>query len=151
MHVTAAQADLLRACGGADPPARGVQFAVLTGHALDVTFGTGGLVTTPIGSLEDVATSMAIDGSGKIVVAGYTLSGGKYDFALARYNADGSRDTSFGAGGRVTTSFGSSIDAAWDKNLHTRKGNLVLGDGSVQQTKTEHLRAQISACLASWR
>ncbi len=44
---------------------------------------------------------------------------------------------------------GSSIDAAWDKTLHTRKGNLVLADGSVQQTKTESLRAQISAVLAS--
>jgi prepilin-type processing-associated H-X9-DG protein len=44
---------------------------------------------------------------------------------------------------------GSSIDAAWDKYLHSRKGNLALADGSVQQTKTEGLRAQISAALAS--
>jgi prepilin-type N-terminal cleavage/methylation domain-containing protein len=44
---------------------------------------------------------------------------------------------------------GSSIDAAWDKNLHVRKGNLTLADGSVQQTKTDSLRAQISADLAS--
>jgi prepilin-type N-terminal cleavage/methylation domain-containing protein len=44
---------------------------------------------------------------------------------------------------------GSSIDAAWDKTLHVRKGNLALADGSVQQTKTEGLRAQISAALAS--
>ena len=44
---------------------------------------------------------------------------------------------------------GSSIDAAWDKTLHVRKGNLVLADGSVHQTKTETLRAQISAALAS--
>ncbi len=44
---------------------------------------------------------------------------------------------------------GSSIDAAWDKNLHVRRGNLALADGSVQQTKTADLRAQISAALAS--
>jgi len=44
---------------------------------------------------------------------------------------------------------GSSIDAAWDKTLHVRKGNLTLADGSVQLTKTEALRAQISAALAS--
>jgi prepilin-type N-terminal cleavage/methylation domain-containing protein len=43
---------------------------------------------------------------------------------------------------------GSSIDAAWDKTLHVRKGNLALADGSVQQTKTEGLRAQISTALA---
>jgi prepilin-type N-terminal cleavage/methylation domain-containing protein len=44
---------------------------------------------------------------------------------------------------------GSSIDAKWDKDLHTRQGNLALGDGSVQFSKTETLRAQISASLAS--
>lgn len=44
---------------------------------------------------------------------------------------------------------GSSIDAAWDRTLHTRRGNLALADGSVQQTKTETLRAQISAALSS--
>jgi len=44
---------------------------------------------------------------------------------------------------------GSSIDAAWDRNLHVHRGNLTLADGSVQQTKSEGLRAQISAALAS--
>lgn len=44
---------------------------------------------------------------------------------------------------------GSSIDAAWDRTLHNRRGNLALSDGSVQQTKTETLRVQISAALAS--
>jgi prepilin-type N-terminal cleavage/methylation domain-containing protein len=44
---------------------------------------------------------------------------------------------------------GSSIDAAWDRTLHTRKGNLALADGSVQQSKTETLRAQISAAISS--
>jgi prepilin-type N-terminal cleavage/methylation domain-containing protein len=44
---------------------------------------------------------------------------------------------------------GSSIDAAWDKQLHVRLGNLALADGSVQLTKTEGLRAQISAALTS--
>jgi prepilin-type N-terminal cleavage/methylation domain-containing protein len=44
---------------------------------------------------------------------------------------------------------GSSIDAAWDKTLHIQKGNLTLADGSVQHTKTENLRAQISAALSA--
>ncbi|HTG45590.1 MAG TPA: type II secretion system protein [Verrucomicrobiae bacterium] len=42
---------------------------------------------------------------------------------------------------------GSSIDAAWDKNLHVRRGDLALVDGSVQQTKTETLRAQMSVAF----
>jgi len=44
---------------------------------------------------------------------------------------------------------GSSIDAAWDANRHIRNGNLALTDGSVQNTKTPGLRAQITAALAS--
>ena len=44
---------------------------------------------------------------------------------------------------------GSSIDAAWDPNVHVRNGNLALADGSVQNTKTPVLRAQITAALAS--
>ncbi len=44
---------------------------------------------------------------------------------------------------------GSSIDAAWDKTVHVRQGNITLGDGSVQQIKTEQLRAQIATILAS--
>lgn len=44
---------------------------------------------------------------------------------------------------------GSSIDAAWDKTSHVRRGSLALADGSVQQTKTPGLRGQISIDLAS--
>ena len=44
---------------------------------------------------------------------------------------------------------GSSIDAEWDRTLHTRQGNLALTDGSVQQMKTEGLRAQIRTILSS--
>jgi prepilin-type N-terminal cleavage/methylation domain-containing protein len=48
-----------------------------------------------------------------------------------------------------STFLGTSIDAAWDKTLHVRNGNLTLSDGSVQQTKTPALREQILASLAN--
>ena len=58
-----------------------------------------------------------------------------------------------GGGGGVDPQWsiflGTSIDAAWDKNLHALNGNLALADGSVQNTKTPALRAQISTSLAS--
>lgn len=44
---------------------------------------------------------------------------------------------------------GSSIDAKWDDTMHTRAGNIALTDGSVQQIKTEQLRAQIKLILDS--
>src|SRR6185312_12779398 len=68
---------------------------------LDATFGTGGKVTTDFGSAEQ-AFAVAVQPDGKIVVAG----GGATGFELARYNADGSLDGTFGAGGKVTTRFG---------------------------------------------
>ena len=44
---------------------------------------------------------------------------------------------------------GSSIDADWSAGLHKKKGNLALSDGSVQQTKKDSLREQISAAILS--
>jgi uncharacterized delta-60 repeat protein len=76
--------------------------------SLDTTFGTGGKVTTGFGAFSiDVAFGVALQPNGKIVVAGYTAASDVVaDFAVARYNADGSLDTSFGTGGKVTTDFG---------------------------------------------
>jgi uncharacterized delta-60 repeat protein len=78
--------------------------------SLDAGFGSGGLVTTSLmtGVAEEVARAVAIQPDGKIVVAGYTgvfrpgrPAGNRFDFALARYNSDGSLDGSFGTGGLV--------------------------------------------------
>lgn len=52
------------------------------------------------------ANSVATQGDGKIVVAGYAGVGGVDRFALVRYNSDGSLDTSFNSNGKVTTAVG---------------------------------------------
>ena len=50
---------------------------------------------------------------GKILVAGFAFSSGiDGDFALARYNADGTLDTSFDTDGKVTTDLGTNYDGA---------------------------------------
>ena len=51
---------------------------------------------------------MALHPNGWIVAAGESIVGGTRDFALARYNPNGSPDTSFGTGGKVTTDFGAN-------------------------------------------
>ena len=53
--------------------------------ALDTSFGSGGKVTTPIGSGTDDANSVALQSDGKIVAAGVSAEGGNYFFALVRY------------------------------------------------------------------
>ncbi len=77
---------------------------------LDPSFGSAGVITTDFASQnEDHATALALQPDGKIVVAGYTRQwNNPASFALARYNPDGSLDSGFGSGGKVTTDFGSA-------------------------------------------
>jgi uncharacterized delta-60 repeat protein len=78
--------------------------------SLDISFGNGGIVTTDVsrGERYDWANAVAIDGVGRIVVAGYTStihspSMSYPSMALARYDSDGFLDGTFGDGGIVIT------------------------------------------------
>ena len=86
---------------------------------LDRSFGRGGEVLTNFGA---GASAVALQPDGKIVVAGTDLTSGKSDFALARYDADGMLDRSFGNRGRVVTKVGDEDHAF---------GVLVRPDGKV--------------------
>jgi uncharacterized delta-60 repeat protein len=77
-----------------------------TNGVLDQDFGINGIVTTSISPVESNANSINIQPDGKLVVAGYASNGSYYDFALARYNNNGSLDSTFGSNGIVITSFG---------------------------------------------
>ncbi len=70
--------------------------------SLDITFGVDGKVTTDFSADADIGNAVALQKDGKIVVAGRSGS----DFAVARYNTDGSLDITFGADGKVITDFG---------------------------------------------
>jgi len=139
--VVAGEADM----GGAT----GFDFAVLRYNAdgtLDdggggSDFGGDGVVTTPIGPStgEDVALGVAIQSGGKIVVAGYADMGGTtdFDFALARYNADGSLDdagggSSFDTDGIVTTNF---TDDGGDDEANAV---AIQGDGKIVAAGYQH-------------
>jgi uncharacterized delta-60 repeat protein len=71
--------------------------------SLDPSFGGDGKVTTDFGGF-DRANAVAIQADGKIVAAGWCCAG--QNFALARYNADGSLDRTFDGDGKVVTDFG---------------------------------------------
>jgi len=74
-----------------------------TDGSLDASFGTDGKVTTDFGSYDE-ANDIAIQADGKIVAAGETGNGwDDLNFALVRYNVDGSLDTSFDDDGKVIT------------------------------------------------
>lgn len=71
---------------------------------------------------------MAIQPDGRILAAGGAdLAGTQFDFALVRYNADGSLDSTFGIGGKATTDFNGRLDAASAIALQTDSKIILAG------------------------
>lgn len=70
---------------------------------LDTSFGSGGKVVTDFAGDTDNVKAVAVDASGRIVVAGYATTAGPIAvmFAVARYTASGQVDPSFGSGGKA--------------------------------------------------
>lgn len=95
-----------------------LDFAVLrynSNGGLDNGFGVGGIVITPVGlSGRDDARSMVLQQDGKIVVVGSSFVGSNNNFAVVRYNPNGSLDNSFGSDGKVTTRVGNDVSTGED-------------------------------------
>jgi uncharacterized delta-60 repeat protein len=103
-----------------------------TDGSLDTTFGSGGLglVSTDFSGDDDTPAAVQVQSDGKILVAGTTTAPGNAsnsDFAIARYNADGSPDTTFGTGGVVVTDFTAGVVAG--PSADVARGLLLLPDG----------------------
>lgn len=95
---------------------------------LDSAFGTAGIVTTDFNSGPDAIHAMALQTNGKIVVAGQTYASEttSFDFAVARYNTDGTLDTSFGGTGKVVLDFAGLVDIA-NALVIQSDGKIVVG------------------------
>lgn len=138
--------------------------------SLDASFGTGGKVTS---NLMDVGEDVAVQPDGKLVVAGHKQVGGVSQFAVARFNSNGSADTSFGTDGVTLTPIGSNaqttsiylqfdgkiIAAGWSDNAsrdfalarYNEDGTLDTtfdGDGVVETDFPEGLEDRIDGVAA---
>ncbi len=113
------------------------------------------MVTTAIGSNYSISNDVALQADGKIVVAGYVYIGSADDFALARYNADGSLDTSFGSGGTVITAISSNRDQAHALALQSDGKIVAAGQAQAGGSNEDfalaryEVAATSSAALAS--
>lgn len=97
--------------------------------SLDTSFGHGGIVITSFGNIAAQPYSVALQGDGKIVVAGGgSFFAGGSGFALERLNTNGTLDTTFGAGGQVTTPFTTGLEAAAHAVLVQPNG-MILAAG----------------------
>jgi uncharacterized delta-60 repeat protein len=90
---------------------------------LDASFGASGRVVSGFGG--GYRADVALQADGKIVVAGAAGS----DFALARFNPDGSFDRTFSDDGHQTTDFGGAIDAANAVAVQS-DGKIIAAGGS---------------------
>jgi uncharacterized delta-60 repeat protein len=77
---------------------------------LDTSFGNGGKVVTSLGQTSYVS-ALLLQPDGKLIVVGYMEPASGDVWELARYNANGTLDTSFGNGGIVSGTFGTGADA----------------------------------------
>jgi uncharacterized delta-60 repeat protein len=133
-HALAIQTDgRIVVAGGTFSPA-GSDFALARygrDGSLDPTWGAGGRVTTDFDGRAEHAASIALQPDGKVVAAGgSSVAPNNADFALARYNANGSLDATFGAAGRVLTDYEAGNDAAFAVALQA-DGKIVAAGLSV--------------------
>ncbi|MBN4005233.1 DUF4347 domain-containing protein [Nostoc sp. LPT] len=105
--------------------------------SIDTNFGSNGKVITDFPGTDDFGNSVALQSDGKIVVAGSTGNiGADGDFALARYNSNGTLDTNFGNGGKVVTDLGSSIDVGQSLAI-LQNGKIVVSGFSENSDRRD--------------
>lgn len=104
--------------------------------ALDLSFGDGdGIVIAPLNpgdTYDHKVYALIEDSAGRLVVAGSTDRNGIYDdFYVARFDASGALDASFGSGaGWVTTSVGANGDQA-NSLIEDANGNLIVAGTAI--------------------
>ncbi len=139
-YSVAVQADGRVLVGGySGQPGTGADFAVArlnTNGSLDTGFDGDGRVTTEFGRPSDdfIANSgsLAVQADGKIVAVGYSFqSVTGNDFAVVRYNTDGTLDGGFGTGGTRTIDFGTPSDIGLSVAVQA-DGKILIGGYSNQ-------------------
>jgi uncharacterized delta-60 repeat protein len=112
-------------------PTSGATWAVARTNAdgtPDTAFGSGGAVTTTFpGSTGGYANGIALQPDGKIVVVGTVTGVSVYDaWGIARYNANGTPDTTFGTGGLLLVKFTGEGGDLYDAAVQA-DGKILVG------------------------
>jgi uncharacterized delta-60 repeat protein len=128
----------LVAAGTSTNPTSGVTSVALTRFlppgTIDPHFGSKGKILTNVRGVADVASSVGLDHTGKIIIGGLSATGSasdsslSSDFLVARYTATGIIDRTFN-GGTVITSFGQP--SAVSQVLIQSNGKVVASGKTV--------------------
>jgi uncharacterized delta-60 repeat protein len=113
---------------------------------LDSSFDGDGKVTTDFAGVGDGVKEVKLQQDGKILAAGTAVIGGfDSDFAVARYNIDGSLDNSFGVNGKVTTDVGGSDDTG--EAIALQADGKIIVAGFVNMADFAIARYQTTDCI----
>jgi uncharacterized delta-60 repeat protein len=99
---------------------------LLTNGDPDASFGSAGFATVAFTTNDDFGRGVALQPDGKILVSGQSSNQSNGDFAVARFNADGTLDSTFDGDGRFTVDFFGSFDSAENVAVQS-DGRVVLG------------------------
>ena len=127
----------------------------LTDGSIDTSFGVQGRVSTVMGVGDSKMTRILVLPNGKIVAVGYTdyynpvpFEHNFYGFAVARYNSDGSLDTTFdGDGVWMNTLVGYRGALAWDVVAQPDGRLIVAGSGTANGTGFIAVRLNVDGSL----
>jgi uncharacterized delta-60 repeat protein len=148
-----------RSASQKDPPHDFILLRYNSRGSPDCRFGKDGVVLTDLCG-EDDASAVALQPDGKIVVGGHSgRPGTPHDFAVVRYNADGTLDDGspsdttpsdrFGPDGRVFTDFGGR-DEIWSVMLQP-DGKIVAGGFSWRDVTIDTLGIKLARYTADGR
>ncbi len=93
--------------------------------SLDSTFGSNGITLTAVGNSISEARSITLQTDGKIVAGGFARIGTQNDFAVVRYNSNGTLDTAFGNNGKVSTPISSNSNDSISALVIQSDGKIV--------------------------
>lgn len=114
-----------------------------TDGSLDTSFSCDGKQFTDFAGNVEVGNGVAVQSDGRIVVAGNSFSQATAnDFAVARYNIDGSLDTGFSGDGKQTVSFGAT-DVANDVVIQNDGSIVLAGYTEVSALNSDFAVARI--------
>jgi len=127
--------------GVTDPSYYGkYQFGVIrlngSDGSLDTSFDSDGILATSVFGDNDEANSVMVQSDGRIVVGGLANNPvlGETDFALVRYNSDGTLDSAFDGDGKVTTNVSRIQYSTEGYDVAVQNDGKIVMVGGLQQS-----------------
>lgn len=126
--------------------------------SLDTSFGANGYVLTDFYSVGSTGRSdelfdIAIQSDGRIVAVGHADTAVSQDLAIARYNSNGTLDTSFGTGGKVSTDVVPTAFVSQDRGTAVElepDGQIVVGGFSTIRPSSSSTASNLDFTLARY-